>query len=56
MKSILDPSFPYVHSTKTDVSETFKRIRLEIEAEKLKAKANQQEAAVKVKPLIKVKA
>lgn len=29
MKSILDPKFRYVHSTKTDIRATFRRIRRE---------------------------
>lgn len=31
MKSILDPTFKYVPSTSTDIRETFKRVRAELE-------------------------
>ena len=34
MKSILDPTFKYTHSSKTDVRKTFARLRREAEAKK----------------------
>lgn len=34
MKSILDPKFKYVPSNKTNVRETFKRVRKEMEEKK----------------------
>lgn len=44
MKSILDPSFRYVPSSKTDISKTFARVRREIAAQ---AEANKKPKNVK---------
>ena len=44
-KSILDPSFKYIHSSKTDVSKTFERIR------KQQAKDQALQAVSTVRPL-----
>ena len=37
MKSITDPSFKYVHSSKTDIRKTFRRVRAELEKAKAAA-------------------
>jgi hypothetical protein len=44
MKSILDPGFRYVPSTKTDIRKTFNRVRKELAAQA-------RERDEKVKPL-----
>lgn len=48
MSRILDKSFRYVPAAKTDIRKTFKRIRAE-------QQKNAEEAAVKVKPIVKAK-
>ena len=40
---ILDPKFRYVHSSKTDISKTFKRIREQMKAQAEKPKASVQQ-------------
>lgn len=47
MKSILDPTFKYTNSVKTDIRKTFKRVRREMEEEK----ARKQEDSTKIAQL-----
>lgn len=51
MKSILDRSFQYTPSAKTDLRKTFARIRREQRERELRQSANAQEASTKVAPL-----
>ena len=45
MKSILDPTFNYVHSHLTDIRATFERERQRIEAERQAAAERERHAA-----------
>ena len=45
MKSLLDPSFKYVHSSSTNVKETFERVRRE--QQQTAAETAQKVAAIK---------
>lgn len=47
MKSLLDKDFRYVHSTSTNVKETFERVRRE--REKVRAESQQKVADIKRK-------
>lgn len=52
MKSILDRTFRYVPSAKTDISKTFARIRREQEANRREA----DDKVATIKPKVRVKA
>lgn len=54
MKSLLDPTFQYVPSVKTDIRKTFARVRREQKAEADRQAALKAEAAGKVSTLRKV--
>lgn len=51
MKSILDPAFRYVHSSKTDVRATIRREQRRLKALAEQAALDQHEATTKVRPL-----
>lgn len=50
MKNIYDPGFKYICAVKTDIRQTFKRIR----REQKEQAAREEEARVKVQPIRKV--
>lgn len=56
MTSILDQRrFKYTPAAQTDIRETFKRARRKLQREQEQAKANQEEAERKVKPIARAK-
>jgi hypothetical protein len=53
LKSILDPTFVYTPAVKTDLRETFRRVRAEQAQAAEREQADKAEAAQKVAPISK---